>query len=287
VFDETTKEKDWAVNIPGLAVENSDEFTLGYEVLTGASSKLTSRFIRRSLRSSFQFGIDPSTEAYWVLGTPGKGAFSFLPEPEREYTALELSAIGTFKATSYRASYVLSRNRGNYTGLYQSDIGIVNPGSNATLSAPHQATNSTGPLPNDHTHVIKLSAFRSFGASFTGGIFATVESGSPVNMFAIGPPDALSVHYAFVRPRGSVTRTPTIWDLNLRFAYDLKTQRIPASRFILDILHVGNPQGTTAVDELAYLKNTGSDFLNPNPQYRKPIAFQEPMMARLGFELSF
>jgi hypothetical protein len=118
-------------------------------------------------------------------------------------------------------------------------------------------------------------------------MFFAWESGIPINMFATGQPDAFPVHYTFIVPRGSEGRTPSLWDVNLRIAYDWRVQRTAKSRVVLDILHAGNPQAATTVDELRYLGNSGKDFFNLNPQYRKPIAYQEPMMARLGFELSY
>lgn len=56
----------------------------------------------------------------------------------------------------YRASYVLSRTWGNYTGLFGSDIGIPVPSLTNTFFQSHQATNSSGLLPNDRPHVLKL-----------------------------------------------------------------------------------------------------------------------------------
>ena len=287
VDDFSTREVDWAKSIPGLAVENSDEFTLGYERLVGSDTRLTVRVLRRELRSSFQWGINPSDPAFWILGTPGKGTFDFLPKPVREYTALELGAAGQWQDVDYRASYVLSRNWGNRTGLYLSDIGFANPGAQNTLFAPHQAVNSTGLLPNDRTHVFKLAASRIWGFGLLGGFSFTWASGTPMNEFAPGPPGAFYPNYAFVVPRGSAGRTAYLWDLDLRFAYDLKRQRGGNWRILLDLLHVGNPQRVTWREELAYLGNDGEMFLNPNPSYGQPIAYQPPMRARLGVEVAF
>ena len=57
-----------------------------------------------------------------LMLTPGKGDFAFLPPPKRTYSAMELSATGGWKQLQYRASYVLSRSWGNYTGLFTSDL---------------------------------------------------------------------------------------------------------------------------------------------------------------------
>jgi len=281
VADYSTYEKDWANNIAGLSVENFDEFTLGYERLVGGAHLLTVRGIRRDLRSSFQFGFDPSNPPlYFVLGTPGKGDFAFLPPPKRTYTALEVALGGSLGGMEYRVSYVLSRTWGNYTGLYGSDqSGDPNPGGNFSFFSPESATNSEGLLPNDRTHAFKLTAtYRPVPPLRIGGFF-TVQSGTPENAFG---PDQIGFGPIFVVPRGSVGRTPPIWDLNLRFAYDLPWRRIGTGRVVLDLLHVGNPRTVVGVDQWRIL---GS--VDPNPNYLQPTAYQPPMAARLGMEVSF
>jgi hypothetical protein len=41
---------------------------------------------------------------------------------------------------AYRASYVLSRNWGNYPGLFDADLGITTPGGNRLFFSPNQAS---------------------------------------------------------------------------------------------------------------------------------------------------
>jgi len=276
--DMSTKEADMSGRNPGLQAENSDEFTFGYERLLGARSKLTVRGVRRQLRSSYQYGIDSLGK--WVLGTPGKGDFSFLPPPKREYTALEVATEGTWRALQYRASYVLSRNWGNYPGLYDSDFGGSNPGGISTFFMPHQARNSTGYLPNDHTHVLKLSAAWATRAGLSTGAILSFETGSPINEFGEGP-------WGFAVPtflvqRGTAGRTPSLWNLDLRLAYEVPVVRRTKTRAQLDVLHVGNPRGTTRVNEFH-----SGDPVTPDPNYKQPVAYQLPMAARLGVQLSF
>jgi hypothetical protein len=290
VMDATTYEKDWAKQIPGLHAENLDEFTLGYERLLGPETRLTIRGTRRDLRSSFQWGQDLSRDPIWVIGTPGKGDFSFLPAPKREYTALEVSAEGAWRRLRYRASYVLSRSWGNYSGLHDSDQSYANPGGVLTFFAPFQAVNSTGSLPNDHTHVLKLSPAYETGFGLVGGAFFTFETGAPINDFAAGPwlgPDIPS----FLVPRGSAGRTPRLWNLDLRLTYALPVARGPRAKVQADLLHVGNPRQAVLLDEVHYATidwTTGNpDMSSPNPNYRHPVAYQPPMAARIGVQVGF
>jgi hypothetical protein len=280
-FVGTTKSEDWARQIDGLEVENFHEFTLGYERLVGPAAQLTIRGIRRVLGSSWQWGADPSNPRYWVIGTPGKGDFGFLPPPKREYTALELAVEGHGGTLAYRVSYVLSRTWGNYTGLFESDAGFANPGSNLAFSAPDQAKNSTGLLPNDRPHVVKLAGSYRSRVGLSIGTFFTLQSGTPVNEFAPGI-FAGPVSPVFLVPRGSAGRTPSIWDLNLRFGYDVRWDRAARGRVVLDLLHVGNPRTAVRLDELRF-RTQGVE----NPAYLQPLVFQPPMRARLGAEFSF
>ena len=151
----------------------------------------------------------------FVLGTPGKGNFDFLPPPEREYTALEVAAEGVWGRGRYRASYVLSRTWGNYPGLFNSDFGISNPGQVTTFFMAGQDENSTGYLPNDRTHVVKLSGSYATRFGLGVGTVFTFETGTPINDFAAGP-NFGPFFPTFVAPRGSAGRTPSLWDLNFR-----------------------------------------------------------------------
>jgi len=223
----------------------------------------------------------------FVLGTPGKGNFDFLPPPKREYTALEVAAEGMWGGGSYRASYVLSRTWGNYPGLFNSDAGWANPGGITTFWMSHQAENSTGYLPNDRTHVVQLRGSYATRFGLGVGTVFTFETGTPINDFAAGP-NIGAYSPTFVAPRGSAGRTPSLWDLNFRLTYNFPIARRWQMQAVLDLLHVGNPRRAVWVDESHYLTldangNPGS----PNPNYKQPIAYQPPMAARLGLEVNF
>jgi len=289
IQDHTTYEEDAAKQIPGLEAENFDEFTLGYERILGTETKLSARGTYRNLRSSFQWGIDPSSASFWALGTPGKGDFDFLPPPKREYTALEIAAKGAWRHFRYRTSYVISRTWGNYPGLFSSDSGVEMPGQINTFFMPHQATNSTGYLPNDRTHVFKLSGAWSSRFGLETGAFMTFESGAPINDFAPGPWAGNSMFaWSFLVPRGSAGRTTSLWNVDLRFGFSLPIKRGPRTKLQLDLLHVGNPRRATWVDELHYTSlDANGNLETVNPQYKQPRAYQPPMAARLGIQASF
>jgi hypothetical protein len=261
--------------------EYFDELTLGYEARIGNSSKLSVRALRHDLRSSFQWGFNGYET---VIGTPGENNFDFLPRPNRGYAALEISAEGSWRRSGYRASYVRSRSRGNYTGFYEPDFGFANPGGNAGFIAPHQAVNSLGALPNDIPHIVKASGWREIGAGVTMAAVFSWRSGSPINEFAVGPVPGLKGHRAFVVTRGTAGRTPSLLDLNWRTTYEARLGQLPRFRVLLDVFHIGNPQRVVQVDELHYQSNNDGVLSDPNPNYLSPVAYQPAMEARLGLE---
>ncbi|NJD09126.1 MAG: hypothetical protein FIB01_01350 [Gemmatimonadetes bacterium] len=152
---------------------------------------------------------------------------------------------------------------------------------------PAQAANSSGLLPNDRTHLVKLSGAYRFKFGLESGAFFSAGSGSPLTAIAPDADFELSTP-VFVVPRGSAGRTPALWNLDLRLAYTLSPARGPRSRIVLDVLHVGNPRRATVVDEVRYtaLDEYGNPA-SPNPAYRKPVSYQAPMGARLGVEIGF
>jgi hypothetical protein len=274
--------------IPGLHAENSDEFTVGYERLLGSQAKLTVRGMRRDLRSSYQLGyyLDANGNQVYVAGTPGKGDFGYLPAPKRQYTGLEIAAEGAWRRARYRASYVLSRNWGNYPGLYDSDSRpAYDSGLISGFVSPHQAENSTGYLPNDRTHVAKLAGSWDTRVGVSAGALVTLESGAPINMFANAPfPWTADTPPLFLLQRGTAGRTPALWNVDLRLAYELTAVGRTRPRVQLDVLHVGNPRRATRVEEHLY---PTYDRTMPNPNYKHPTDYQPPMAMRLGVQVGF
>lgn len=60
------------------------------------------------------------------------------------------------------------------------------------------------------------------------------------------------------------------------------------TRAVLDLLHAGNSRTAVRVDEQHFFSaDSAGNQADPNPYYLRPIAFQPPMSARLGIEVSF
>jgi hypothetical protein len=275
-------------NVPDASAERVDEFTLGYEQRIGQNSLVTIRGIRRSLGTTFQQGID---SVGFHLGTPGRGPLSFLPRARRDYNALEISSDGAIRTMRYRASYVLSRVWGNFPGLFGSDLFFYpNPGVDYGLTVPFQAVNSTGYLPNDRTHALKLSAAWSPIRSFKLGSFFTWQSGTPLNEFGEAN-DFLcggGCFPKFLVQRGAAGRTPNLADLNIRATYDASLFRTARAQYVVDLLHLMNQQKAVRIDQQHYRGFTvAGGQLDPNPGFMKPLVYAPPFTARVGMEMKF
>jgi hypothetical protein len=261
--------------VEGLEGQHYDEFTLGYERQVANRLTVGARGIYRILREGIEDAIVEDIGEY-RYGNPGKGDLSDFPEMKREYTALELTAqMYGGAGYSVRASYVLSRNHGNYRGL----IGI--PNYSAQYDLLEMLTNAEGLLDNDRTHVFKLSGSYELGSGLVAGTSFTWQSGTPLNVME---GSLVPGFVKFAQKRGTAGRTPSVWDLNLRFVYEL-TQLVKTTlqpRLILDVLHLGSQREPLRFDQVQ-----NSDGITPNPTFGLPTRFQSPTAVRLGLEVDF
>jgi len=286
--------------IEDLQGEHVDELVLGYERSLGQNLLVTARGVYRKLRAAFGTGVNSDDE--FVLGNYGKGELSFLPDADRTYRALELTGSWQSPEFSASASYVLSGSEGNYTGQFDSDAGVTNPGNNLSLQLPAQGTNSMGSLPNDRRHAFRLSGSYRFEFGLEAGTFFLWQSGTPLNELGSS---------GFFRPiflveRGSGGTSPSVWDLNFRFSYDLSRlgRSLGRSRVVLDVLHLGSQREVVWVEQAAYIGQPQDEQGNPvsylatfeelaaaqtlpNPNFGEVLRYQPPVQIRLGLEFSF
>jgi len=271
-----------------LIGQHYDEFTLGYEKQIKESFKLGIRGVYRTVREIIQDALDPETGIY-LVGNPGRGILNFLPKPKREYAALEITiekARG--RNFNFMSSYVLSRNYGNYTGLYDSDFSFEVPNSGSTFDYADQLKDGTGLLPNDRTHVFKFFGSYKFDIGFLVGTGFIWQSGTPLNEFGAFEPDPFVS--MFLRPRGTAGRTSSIWDLNFRLTYDFNRLIVSSidSKLILDLFHVFSQRKAVNIEQKHFLAvDENGNQVGVNPNYLKPLLYQPPMTLRLGLEVGF
>jgi hypothetical protein len=274
--------------IEGLGGQYIDEFTLGYEREISNRITLgvlgTYRYLGRVIEDVYNPTLDK-----FIIGNPGKGNLSFVPERKRSYMALQVS----FQKSAERglnlfASYTVSRLYGNYIGLYDQDSGQSIANSSPNADFVEQYHNSTGLLPNDRTHVFKLWGSYRFSFGLNLGTTFFWQSGAPLNNFGVtshGYP-----WYSFLQQRGTAGRMPNLWDLALRFSYNLG-RLYPSSldtKLILDLLHIGNPREAVDFDQVHYYGvDENGNQTDENSNYLMPIQFQSPFTFRFGLELGF
>jgi hypothetical protein len=283
----------FVTNVPDLKGQYYDEFSVGYERQLSSEFKVGARGVYRSLGQGIEDGVVSDADqikynSVQVYGNPGSGVLSALPTMKREYTALELT-LQRFAPSgiNFLVSYVLSRNWGNYDGFAETyDVSggsDVFPNNTNQFGLADRMVNADGLLPNDRTHVFKFFGSYVFDFGLTTGMILQWMSGTPLNEFGR---DAMFGASTFLQPRGTVGRTPSIWDLSFRFKYDLASA-IPigmSTRLILDVLHVASQR--KAIDYQQY-RYYDYEQLFPNPNYMVPVQFQPPMSVRVGMEIDF
>jgi hypothetical protein len=269
--------------------QNYDEFSLGYENQLGSHLSGSIQGVYRILRYVLDDGFTPALGTfYW--GNPGQGLLNNFPKPKREYKALELTIRNT-DASRYKffLSYVLSRTYGNYPGVFDADVGCVQPNFEPIFDLPELMVNATGLLPNDRTHVLKFFNSYAFPFGLNAGSQLIWQSGTPLNEFG-GTPFNAPPWLGFVRQRGTAGRTPAIWDLNLRLSYDLAkfVHKAWHPRLVVDVFHIASPRKPVNYDQIHYYNlDEDGNQINQNSNYKNAISFQPPMAVRLGMEVTF
>lgn len=279
--------QDIVPGVDDLQGQHLDEFVLGYEREIVNNFKISINGTYRALGQAIQSIVTADNDI--IYGNPGKGALSEFPEFTRTYTALMLK-LEKFKSERFNfiASYVLSRNYGNYSGVYDAEHRLEFPNATRTLAKLEQIPNNTGLLPNDRTHSFKFigSYVFDFGLSFGSSFFW--QSGTPLNEFG-GSVWGAPFH-TFLVQRGTAGRTTSIWDLNFRLSYNLNNvfRSNSYQRLILDIFHVASRREIVDVEQRHYfMADAEGNQMSENPTYLEPFKFQPPMTMRLGIEVGF
>jgi len=258
--------------------EFSDEFLVGFEMQLARKLKFGIKGVYKNLKNGLTSYLTGDSV---IVGNPGSGMLNTLPAFKRKYAAMELS-LGTYETSRFFffTSYVLSVNKGNYTGFFDQDNGqLAKPGDYQGLQVPEQVPNSYGYMPNDRRHVFKINASYRFKFGLTAGTSFWLMSGTPYNEFGTSPYGAK--RYVYLLERGTAGRLPTLWDLNMRLTYDFDIASVHGKLF-LDALHVGSPMKTVQLDEVRF---NDYEETNPNENYGNVVQYQPPMMIRIGINI--
>ncbi len=273
--------------VDNLRAAAFDEIQVGAERRWGALHASV-RALHREQRSGI-VGVASPVSGRPVYGNPGRGELAAYPEIERTYRAFEVTvsaATAALGATS--ASYVWSELRGNYEGYWDQSVGQNDPlGGGSFMADPRFAGPTRGLLPGDRTHRFKCRASRALGRGVAVGTTFVWTSGTPLSAFTPTPYGA--PYHRFLEPRGSRGRSPSLYDWNVRLAFEppgWKSATRP--RVLADAYHLGNPRRAVFVDQLRYL-GVGSfgQPVAPNPNFLEPLLYQPPVAFRFGVEVDW
>jgi hypothetical protein len=273
-----------APEVKGLQGQYYDEFSLGYDRLIFNNIKISLQGLYRTLVQTIETGYSPA-EQRLVSGNPSRYPLQDLPSALRDYAALIIS-IERYgdKHFNFLASYVLSRDYGNYEGLFDAFSHSEFPNQNLSLTNPSELNNINGLVPNDRTHVFKFSGSYKFLFGLTAGVTSIIQSGTPLSEYTTG---SFYSGIRFLSKRGSAGRTPAIWDLNTRLTYELPMINFIHSRIILDLFHIASQQKAVDIDQRKYNVDFFGNPTGDNLTYGQAYRYQPAMSMRLGMEVSF
>ncbi|MBI2892121.1 MAG: TonB-dependent receptor [Deltaproteobacteria bacterium] len=228
-------------------------------------------------------------------------------KPRRIYMGLILAVRKRLSNHSQLlASYTLSRNEGDYSGLYDYDYQQLDPNLTAQYDLPSLMPNRYGLLSNDHTHSIKFSGSYELGGltrtldGLTVGLGYHGESGVPYSY--LGAHEIYDRGAAFIFPRGSAGRTPFTHQFDAYVGYDIPITSGIKLNLNATVFNLLNSQEATLVDseyttsvvlpqapgtKLEDVRDIDGNPVVPNPTFGEPRSRQAPLFVRLGARLSF
>ncbi len=284
---------------PGLQGQFSDNITLGvqYEIVSNLSVGVEALY--RDLGRVVEDGgvLDSNGDLNYFIFNPGtvftlpggtEAVGAGITPPKRYYRALQFTAQKRFSnQLQFLASYVLSKLEGDYDGVFQTSTGQLDPNINSAYDYPIFQQNARGYLTNDRRHVVKLDGSYITPFRLTLGLSAFYYSGTPLNRY--GYYNDYRNYELFLLPRGTVGRTPSIYDADLHIGYLLPLGPVDFN-VGLDVFNVLNLQRTGSQDQRFDLSGGDPPGENPgtlNPNYLQPVTFTGRRNVRIFGKVSF
>jgi hypothetical protein len=254
----------------------------------------------------------------YFLGNPGYGISTDFPKAIRDYDAVTVYFQKNFSNNWLaNVSYTASSSRGNYGGLFRTETGQLDPNITSDFDLKSLLANRIGQLPSDRTHSLKVYAAKDFilpgnmdllfGASFR------TRSGTPLNYLGSHP--IYGGEEVFILPRGAGGRNDWIHNVDLKVGYSVQLSKASTASLTVDIFNIFNFQGATQRDQIFTNEDaspitnadgtpaTPTDINNPakfthpdgsaiapedrNPNFLKPISYQDPRQFRFGAKVTF
>jgi outer membrane receptor protein involved in Fe transport len=173
-----------------------------------------------------------------------------VPKAERKFKGYELTLNKQLTDKLWFAfSYLHSRTEGNYRGRYFAETEDRDPNQTEAFDVPALAVNTYGRLPQDRPD--QLKAYGSYRITSDLTLSGTLRflAGTPTD--ATTDPLGGSTPFLgaiFLLPRGSAGRTPSLTNLDLGLAYDVRDSKRIKLTFMVDVFNVLNEQKAIRVD---------------------------------------
>ncbi|MBZ5555143.1 MAG: carboxypeptidase regulatory-like domain-containing protein [Acidobacteriia bacterium] len=220
-------------------------------------------------------------------------------DPVHIYRAVEIEVNKRFSNNwQLLANWRIASLRGNYEGHFRNDNGQTDPGISSLFDFTAGSFGllgdqfSIGPLNSDRRHVVNIYSNYGLTSSVLGdrwkffnglnlGVGFHIESGLPMSNLAAHPV-YLNSGEVPLGGRGILGRTPADFRLDLHADYPFKiTERVKFT-VVGDIFNITNTQTLRSINQLSE-----STFQQPNPDFKQPISWYNPVSFRLGLKLSF
>jgi hypothetical protein len=285
---------------PNIRAPYADEIVVGVERQVFANWSVGVRGIYRSLRRIIEDSCVPTGGCdNYAFINPGFSTTACLSGSDCLPVTPFYPARRYFKgieATAQKrlsdhwmlyASYLYSKLQGNYDGSFRAIGGFFakNPNITDDFDYPDFEVNAYGRLTLDRTHQAKLQSAYVFPFGLTASLSGYYQTGTPISK--IGWWNNYAGPELFLLQRGSVGRTPNVYEFDAHFDYGLTIQWVTI-HVLADVFNVLNRQKPTSVDQVYSLDQNNNGLPFPtNDHYLKPNTWQQPRTLRLGLRVSF
>ncbi len=275
---------------PNLKSEYQMEGIVGVEYQVLPSTVVGVRGIYRSLQRVIEDTCHPyDTCDNYAFVNPGSSVLApELPFAKRYFKGIEVTIQ---KSLSDRwqvyASYLYSHLTGNFDGSFR-EIGGFNakdPNITDDFDYPAFVVNSYGLLTIDRPNQAKVQVAYMFPFNLNLAVTGYYASGTPLSQ--VGWYDNYGGPELFLAPRGTIGRSPAVYEMNAQLDYALMFNPVTI-HILADLFNILNKQQTTQVDQVyAFSQADNSLPEATNAQYLSPTAFQQARTLRLGVRVSF
>ena len=306
---------------PDMKPYSKIEYTVGLQKKLGEDFSLTVRFLHnRILWAIEDIGIETPEGLVYYSGNPGSDWISdkqrellelpgLLPSPKarRNYHSVNVSLDKRFSNNWMGGvNYTWSLLWGNFSGLASSDeFGRTDPNverffDSWILHRDQNLNETTGKLPTDRPHQLKIYGAYTFDFGLTVGLYTYAMSGTPVSRMI--PLNGLQGYYPV--GRFSDGRTPFLTRTDLYLEYNLKFGGRYGLQFNANIINLFNQNIAQRKYPLYsmgsfYLSNAellaGYDYQElverldwpRDPRFLKPGFYTPSIDVRLGVKFIF